>query len=53
MGERSLRRLLIIGAGAVVRWAVRKPPPEMGTHANFLNKTVLGGRIRQVTIALW
>ena len=27
MGERSLRRLLIIGASAVARWAVRKGVP--------------------------
>jgi transposase len=26
MGERSLRRLLVIGAAGVVRWSVRKPP---------------------------
>jgi transposase len=27
MGERTLRRLLIIGASAVVRWAARKGVP--------------------------
>jgi transposase len=30
MGERSLRRLYIIGANSVIRWAVRNPP-EPGT----------------------
>lgn len=28
MGQRDIRRLLIIGASAVVTWAVRKGPPE-------------------------
>jgi transposase len=27
MGQRDLRRLLIIGAMAVVRWAARRGPP--------------------------
>jgi transposase len=28
MGQRDIRRLLIIGAMTVIRWACRKPPPS-------------------------
>lgn len=28
MGQRDIRRLLIIGTSAVVSWAARKGPPE-------------------------
>ncbi|MBO9112683.1 IS110 family transposase [Agrobacterium sp. S2/73] len=28
MGQRDIRRLLIIGATTVIRWACRKPPSE-------------------------
>jgi len=36
MGQRDLRRLLIIGAMAVVRWAVRKGAPEGSWLARML-----------------
>ncbi|MBL8536613.1 MAG: IS110 family transposase [Hyphomonadaceae bacterium] len=36
MGERSLRRLLIVGAGSIVRWAVRKPPQAGSWLARML-----------------
>lgn len=48
MGERSLRRLLIVGANAVVRWAVRNPPPAGSWLARML-----ASKPRQlVTVAL-
>ena len=36
MGERTLRRLLIIGASAVVRWAMRKGPPAGSWLASMI-----------------
>ena len=36
MGQRDIRRLLITGAMAVVRWAVRKGPPEGSWLARML-----------------
>jgi len=36
MGQRDLRRLLITGAMAVVRWAVRKGAPEGSWLARML-----------------
>lgn len=36
MGQRDIRRLLIIGAMAVVRWASRKAPPENSWLARML-----------------
>lgn len=36
MGERTLRRLLIIGASSVVRWASRKGPPAGSWLAGML-----------------
>jgi len=36
MGERTLRRLLIIGASAVVRWATRKGPPPRSWLASMI-----------------
>lgn len=48
MGERSLRRLLIVGANAVVRWAARKPPA-----ADSWLERMLARKPRQlVTVAL-
>ena len=38
MGQRDIRRLLIIGAMAVVRWAARKGPPEGSWLARMLAK---------------
>ena len=36
MGQRDIRRLLIIGAMAVVRWAARKGAPEGSWLARML-----------------
>ena len=36
MGQRDLRRLLIVGAMAVVRWAARKGAPEGSWLARML-----------------
>ncbi len=36
MGQRDIRRLLIIGAISVVRWAVRKAAPEGSWLARML-----------------
>lgn len=36
MGDRTLRRLLIVGASAVVRWAARKGPPAGSWLASML-----------------
>ena len=36
MGQRDIRRLLITGAMAVVRWAARKGPPEGSWLARML-----------------
>jgi transposase len=59
MGERSLRRLLIIGANAVVRWAVRNPPPPGSWLARMLAKkprqlvtVALAGKMARVAWAL-
>jgi transposase len=59
MGERTLRRLLIIGANAVVRWAVRNPPPAGSWLARMLAKkprqlvtVALAGRMARVVWAL-
>ena len=38
MGERTLRRLLIIGASAIVRWAMRKGSPIQPWLARMLNR---------------
>jgi len=38
MGERSLRRLLIIGASAIVRWAMRKGSTKDPWLARMLNR---------------
>jgi transposase len=38
MGQRDLRRLLIVGAMATVRWAVRKGAPEGSWLARMLAK---------------
>jgi transposase len=38
MGQRDIRRLLITGAMAVVRWAVRKGAPEGSWLARMLAK---------------
>ena len=40
MGQRDIRRLLIIGAMAVVRWAARKGPPEGSWLARMLAKRI-------------
>jgi transposase len=59
MGERSLRRLLIIGANAVVRWAVRNPPPAGSWLARMLAKkprqlvtVALAGKMARIAWAL-
>ena len=36
MGQRDIRRLLIIGAMTVIRWACRKAPPENSWRARML-----------------
>lgn len=36
MGQRDIRRLLIIGAITVIRWACRKAPPENSWLARML-----------------
>jgi transposase len=36
MGQRDIRRLLIIGAMSVIRWACRKAPPENSWLAHML-----------------
>ncbi len=36
MGQRDIRRLLIIGAMTVIRWACRKAPPENSWQARML-----------------
>jgi len=38
MGQRDIRRLLIVGAMAVVRWATRKGPPEGSWLARMLTR---------------
>jgi transposase len=38
MGERSLRRLLILGASAVARWAARKGPPAGSWLARMMSR---------------
>jgi transposase len=38
MGERTLRRLLIIGASAVARWAARKGPPAGSWLARMMSR---------------
>ena len=38
MGRRDIRRLLIIGAVAVVRWAARKGAPEGSWLARMLER---------------
>lgn len=48
MGERSLRRLLIIGANSVVRWAVRNPPPA----GSWLSRMLARKPRQLVTVAL-
>ena len=58
-GDRTLRRLLIIGANAVVRWAVRNPPPEGSWLANMLARkprqlvtVALAGKMARIAWAL-
>ena len=36
MGQRDIRRLLILGAMTVIRWACRKAPPENSWLARIL-----------------
>jgi transposase len=36
MGQRDIRRLLIIGAMTVIRWAYQKAPPENSWLARML-----------------
>nr|WP_245538209.1 hypothetical protein [Roseobacter litoralis] len=38
MGQRDIRRLLIVGAVAVVRWASRKGAPEESWLARMLER---------------
>ena len=38
MGERTLRRLLILGASAVARWAARKGPPAGSWLARMMSR---------------
>jgi transposase len=59
MGERSLRRLLIIGANAVVRWAVSKGAPEGSWLARMLARkprqlvtVALAGKLARIAWAL-
>lgn len=59
MGERSLRRLLIIGASAVVRWAARNPPPAGSWLARMLTRkprqlviVALAGKMARIAWAL-
>lgn len=59
MGERSLRRLLIIGASAVVRWAVRNPPAAGSWLARMLARkprqlvtVALAGKMARIAWAL-
>lgn len=59
MGERSLRRLLIIGATGVVRWATRNPPPAESWLARLLSRkphqlvaTALAGKMACIAWAL-
>ncbi|MNC85349.1 Transposase IS116/IS110/IS902 family protein [compost metagenome] len=59
MGERSLRRLLIIGASTVVRWAVKNAPPAGSWLARMLARkprmlvtVALAGKMARVAWAL-
>jgi transposase len=59
MGDRTLRRLLIIGANAVVRWAVRNPPPAGSWLAKMLARkprqlvaVALAGKMARIAWAL-
>ncbi|MEQ1709523.1 MAG: IS110 family transposase [Terricaulis sp.] len=59
MGERSLRRLLIIGANSVVRWAVRNLPPAGSWLARMLARkprqlvtVALAGKMARIAWAL-
>lgn len=59
MGERSLRRLLIVGANAVLRWAVRNPPPAGSWLARMLARkprqlvvVALAGKMARIAWAL-
>jgi len=59
MGQRDIRRLLIIGAMAVVRWAARKGAPEGTWLARMLAKkprmlvaVALANRMARVAWAL-
>jgi transposase len=59
MGERSLRRLLIVGANAVLRWAVRNPLPAGSWLARMLARkprqlvtVALAGKMARVAWAL-
>lgn len=59
MGEKSLRRLLIVGAQAVVRWAVAGGPPPGSWLARMLARkprqlvaVALAGRMARVAWAL-
>ena len=38
MGQRDIRRLLITGAMAVIRWAIRKGPPPGSWLAKMLER---------------
>jgi transposase len=59
MGQRDLRRLLIIGAVAVVRWAARKVPPRdswlgrmMAKKPRMLVAVALANRMARIAWAL-
>jgi transposase len=51
MGERTLRRLLIIGASAVARWAARKGAPAGSWLERMLRRTPgLSARVEDVDL---
>lgn len=59
MGERSLRRLLIIGANSVVRWALRRPPQAgswlsrmLARKPRMLVSVALAGKMARIAWAL-
>jgi transposase len=59
MGQRDIRRLLIIGASAVVSWAARKGPPEgswlarmMARKAHMLVVTALANKMARIIWAI-
>ena len=59
MGERSLRRLLIIGASAVLRWAVRRKEQAgqwlkriMATKPSLVARVALANKMARIVWAL-